>query len=396
MGKWASILSLLFVFSISSDYRLHLGGFLIHPYLVVLPFAFFFTGFSSFTIPRSVLIPLLLFFLIFSLGSLQNRSPLDEIIKVGASVMTFVFFASAVKSEKDLRIISLGFILCAVVIGYLGFGKSESGAEHRLSGINVLEGIGNKNAQSLFTLPGIFFIILLITLYFKRNKYGMLALLILCMFFIVVSIFLSANRSGWVGLIIIAFAYLAYLRFSVSTFVIIGILSVFSYFAINRYAKDIVEHKIDKTIDGYKSDDGRLILIKESLKVGLENPIIGVGMDELHRSMNKAVRSSSLESGLTDTHFLTGYLFGATGIFSVFFFYLFLFRLTRKNILSFNLKRMDLDARVLIISFVILFFVRSFFTREILYSPTFISGMGLVYSYYLFKSRQVYQLAQNG
>lgn len=391
-GKWAIAISLLFVFSINAEYRFHFGGFLIHPYLLLLPLAVFFTDFKILTVPKKVFVPLMLFLLIFSIGSLQNSNPLEEIIKVGASVLTFLFFASAVKNEKDFIAISFGFVLCAVVIGYLGFGKSEAGIDHRLSGINALEGIGNKNAQSLFTLPGIFLSVFLIIKYVRKRNYFMLVLLGASLFFVVIGVFLSANRSGWVGLLIIVFSYLIYLRFSVVTLIIFTVLSVFSYIGINKYARDIVEHKISKTVEGYTSDEGRVILIKESLKVGLENPLLGVGMDELHKRMNTAVRITPLSQGTTDTHFLVGYLFGATGMFSLFLFLLFLFRLTRIPRMKHGVFREARDVGILLSLFVLLFFIRSFFTREILYSPTFIAGLGLLYSYQQYKWRQAMNL----
>lgn len=397
-GKWGIAIALLFVFSIKAEYRFHFGGFLIHPYLLLLPLAVFFTNFKIFIVSKRVLTPLLLFLLIFSIGSLQNLDPLEEIVKVGASVLTFLFFATSVKSEKDFMMISLGFVLCAVVIGYLGFGKSEAGIDHRLSGINALEGIGNKNAQSLFTLPGIFLAVLLIIKYLKRRNYIMLFILGVSLFFVVIGVFLSANRSGWVGLLIIVFSYLIYLRFSIVTLIIFGVLSIFSYIGINRYARDIVEHKINKTVEGYRSDEGRMILINESLKVGLENPLLGVGMDELHKRMDIAVRKPSLRKGTTDTHFLVGYLFGATGIFSVFLFLLFLFRLTERTRVKHWVFKEAMGVGILLTLFVLLFFIRSFFTREILYSPTFIAGLGLLYSYHQHKWQhgiRLYKLVRN-
>lgn len=389
IGKWATLISALFVFSISSVFRLNFGGFLIHPYLLMLPIAILASGFRIFTISNRVLVPLMLFYLVFSIACLQNENPLEEIIKVGASLLTFLFFAVSVRTEKDFRMIVIGFVICAVVIGYLGFGKGEEGTEHRLSGINALEGIGNKNAQSLYTLPGIFFTILLVIQYLRAKRYLVVTLLVVFLFFMVIGVFLSANRSGWVGLLIIAFTYLVYLRFKSSTLIVFSLLAVFSYVAINKYASDIVEHKINKTVEGYQSDDGRIILMKESLRTGLENPVLGVGKDELHKRMSKAVRMPSVQAGVMDTHFLTGYLFGATGIFSVIMFYSFLYQLTRKQYTLKYRVSSEGSLRILVVSFVILFFIRSFFTREILYSPTFMGGLGLLYSYYQLKIRSV-------
>lgn len=389
-GKWAFLSSLMFVFSISIDYRLSVVGLLVHPFLLILPLAIFFTGFNIFKIPERVLIPLGVFLVIFSVASLQSSRAGQEILKVSASVLTFLFFATSVRTRKDFRTISLGFIICAVIIGYLAIGASnETKGGARLEGINVLEGIGNKNAQSLFTLPGLFFCILITISNFRSKRYIFSLLTLLSLFFIVVSIFLSANRSGWVGLGIIILVYLIYFRLSTNFLFIALVLISFSYLAVDRFASDIVEHKQKQTLEGYESDEGRLILMKESLRVGIENPFLGVGMDELHKRMNQVVHRSSVEGGLTDTHFLIGYIFGSTGLISLLFFFIFLFRLVKREkirILIENRRRID-DSWKLLVGFVILFIVRSFFTREILYSPTFIGGMGLIYGNYLMNLR---------
>lgn len=381
-GKWAFLVSLLFVFSISIDYRVSLGGLLVHPFLILMPVAIFFTGFHVFRVSARVLAPLLTFFIFFSVASLQNERPFPEIIKVGASVLTFLFFATSIKTEKDFRLISLGIVICGIVIGYLAYQIGpESSEGQRLEGVNALEGLGNKNAQSLFTLPALFLSGLLTVWSLRQRNMWLSAFLIAGLFFIVVSIFLSANRSGWLGMGVIVLIFFVYFRLSLNLLIIAGILFLFSYLGIDRYASDIVERKQEQTLQGYRSDEGRLILIKESLKVGFENPWLGVGMDNLHKRMNQAVHRSSVEGGSTDTHFLIGYLIGATGIFSLFFFFFFLKRVVERK--KHIVRKVVEDPWILLVGFVGLFVIRSFFTREILYSPTFVGTMGLLYGYYM-------------
>ena len=382
-GKWAFLVSLLFVFSISVDYRIAIAGLLVHPFLILMPLAIFFTGFHIFRISSRVLAPLLTFLIFFSVASLQNDRPLQEIIKVAASVLTFLFFATSVKTEKDFRLISLGIVICGIVIGYLAYQIGpEVSAGERLEGVNALEGLGNKNAQSLFTLPALFLSGLLTIWSLRQRNFWLSAFLITGLFFIVVSIFLSANRSGWVGMGIIVLIFFVYFRLSLNLLIIAGILFFFSFLGIDRYARDIVERKQQQTLQGYRSDEGRMILIKESLKVGLENPWLGVGMDRLHKQMNMAVHRSSVEGGYTDTHFLIGYLFGATGMFTLFFFFFFLKRVIERK-QRFAARSTIEDPWILLTGFVALFVIRSFFTREILYSPTFVGTMGLLYGYYM-------------
>lgn len=382
VGKWAFLVSLLFVFSISVDYRMNFAGLLVHPFLIMLPVAIFATGFRLFKISPRVLAPLIIFLVVFSVASIQNEKPSQEILKVSASVLTFLFFATALRTQRDFRMISLGIISVAIAIGYLAFTIGpEQQLGSRLEGINALEGLGNKNAQSLFTLPGLFLSILLLVWSLRKKNVILTAALLAGIFFIVISIFLSANRSGWVGLGIIVAIYFMYFRLSLNLMFVVTVLFFFSYLGIDKYASDIVERKRMQTVEGYESDEGRLILIKESLKVGYENPLLGIGMDQLHKRMNVVVHRSSLEFGETDTHFLFGYLFGATGIFSLFFFLFFLMRVAERK-KRLGLKKAEEDPWILLVGFVVLFIVRSFFTREILYSPTFVGTLGLLYGYY--------------
>lgn len=384
-GKWVFLITCLFVFSISASYRLPLFGLLVHPYLVVLPIAVLLSEVRLFNSPSKVLMPLLFFSIIFFVASLQNDNPFSEPFKVLASILTFLFFSASVKTQRDFYVISWGFIMCAAVLGFRGFLISDAAGVSRLSGINVLEGIGNKNAQSLFTLPGLFLGTVVFGNLVSRRKWFLIIILAGCIFLILMSIFLSANRSGLLGL---AFIFLSALFISgihgpslILSIIVLG----FSYVVIENYSKDIFEHKTEQTIEGYSSDRGRMILINESISAGLKNPILGMGMDRLHREMASKLKNSQFGRQEIDTHFLPGYIFGATGIFSLLLFFTFLARLTnRLHNPSFAVCN---HARRIVISFVVLFVVRSFFTREILYSPTFIGAMGLVYGYYLMTVR---------
>lgn len=393
-GKWGFFLTVLMTLSFRADYRLQVAGLLVHPFLVVLPFAYVFSGFDIRQIPRRVSTPLLLFFIVFSAASMQNAEPLSEIFKVGASVATFLFFAQSVKSRADFRLIGWGLLICAFAIGIQGFfaGEETESLGARLAGINVLKGIGNKNAQSLFTLPGVFLGCYFLISAISEKKILKAVVLTVSLFFIVVSMFLSANRSGWLGLFIIALSIFFVRGVSGRTVLIAIILGIISYFAIDKYAENIFERKRRQTIEGYKSDEGRKMLMVQSLAVGIENPLLGVGLDELHHQMAVRLGVIRFRIDQMDTHFLPGYLFGSSGIFAFTLFFAFLTALFTR----FDRKALSLpsvrQARMMVMFFVILFVVRSCFSRELLYSPTFISGLGIVFGNYLLHLRQGYIL----
>ncbi|MBX2894282.1 MAG: hypothetical protein KF763_02485 [Cyclobacteriaceae bacterium] len=388
-GKWAFAVALLFAFSISAEFRLSLFGLLVHPYLLLLPIAVFFGELRYYYLPNNVKVPLYFFVFFFSVGCLQNSNPFTEIFKVISALLTLVFFAISVRSEKDFHYLCWAFMICAFAIGIQGFllGEEIKGGG-RLEGINALEGLGNKNAQSLYTLPGIFFGMLLIQRSIKKRKFMVIGIVSIAIFFILVSVFLSANRSGWLGLFIILISFVFYIGVGVRSILLVCMFSMLSYFIIGRYASDIVEHKSEQTLEGYSSDVGRQRLATLAFKIGFENPIIGVGMDELHRQMAYQLGLNRLGVEKTDTHILWGYLFGATGIFSLLSFLFFLLSFTKQRFYHGLVETKPLHrTRILVIGFVILFVVRSLFSREILYSPTFMGGLGLIFGYYLFLIR---------
>lgn len=393
-GKWAFLIALLFVFSISIEYRLSVAGLLMHPYLLALPLALLISKSNMRQLPNPVVIPLIAFVLIFSIASLRNTAPFSEIFKVGAAVLTFAFFATAIKSETDFRSACWGFLLCGLAIGIRGFLKSEEQDISRLSGINALEGLGNKNAQSLFTLPAIFLGFILFLKYYAEKKVARMMALAIIMFFIFVSVFLSANRSGWLGLSVIAVVFILYAGISVRSIALALLVGSLVFVAIDRYAKDIVEHKRDQTLGGYASDRGRQQLAIQALLVGLENPVIGVGKDELHRQMATRLGLNKYGVEVTDSHNLWGYLFGATGILSMVAFLLFLWGLSRKYFSEpvAAVRPYVKKIRFLLIGFVVLYIIRALFTREILYSPTFMGGLGLMLGYYIYQIRYARQL----
>jgi hypothetical protein len=387
-GKWGLLLVLLMVFSFRAEYRINLGGLLVHPYLLALPLAYFFSNVRMNSFPNKVFVPMALFFFIFSIACLPNSNPLSEMIKVGASLATFLFFSLAVKSEKDFEWLSWGLMLIAATIGVLGYLVGEEVEGDRLSGINVLEGIGNKNAQSLFTLPGVFLGAYLLIKAVAQKRFVKVVTLLALLFFTVISIFLSGNRSGWLGLAIIAFSIFFVIGLKIRTVVVGVLLVLLSYLAVEYYASDIFERKRKQTTEGYSSDEGRQLLMVHSLQVGIEHPILGVGMDELHRQMAQRLKINRFGVKMMDTHFLPGYIIGSSGIIALILFLLFLYRLTNRYgdqpIKDDSLRQ----ARYMIIFFVLLFFTRSLFSREILYSPTFISGLGIVFGHYLFQTRK--------
>jgi hypothetical protein len=384
---WAGLISLFLIASTSSEYRLRLAGLLVHPYLIAIPVAIIVAKIKVFDIPSSSLRWLLAFYVFFSVANLPNDNPLSEAFKLGGTVATFLFFAQAIKTEKDFEIVSYGFIICAIYVAYKAVMMSGSGS--RLAGINALEGLGNKNAQSLYTLPGLFLASIALLRNYERRNILQMTILGGGIFILMIGLVLSANRSGWVGALVVFGFMVIRMGVSFRTILIGGVFVVMGYFAVMNFAADIVEHKMNKTTEGYGSDNKRVDLIVESLRIGIEHPFFGVGLDKLRIQLAERLETGE---GHVDPHNVYGFLLGAGGIFTFSLFFLFLLSLMFPVKLTSYTKYFAGDykkARVLMVGIIVLFLIRAVFTREILYNPNFIGSIGLLYSYLLFYSKKM-------
>ena len=108
-GILASLVSLLFLLSLSETTRISFAGLLIHPYLALIPVALIITRFSIFSLSKKILIPLFLYGILLSASVLRELN-FGEIVKIFSGILTFLFFAQSVKNEKDFTFISIGFI----------------------------------------------------------------------------------------------------------------------------------------------------------------------------------------------------------------------------------------------------------------------------------------------
>jgi hypothetical protein len=379
-GILAVIIALLFIFSLEAESRLMLGGLLVHPYLLAMIVFIPILRTNLFKIPFKGKVEGLLFILIFILAMLRNTTDMKEVFKILSTLATFLFFVNAVKSEKDFTAIAWALLITAGYIGYKTFGSVESN-ESYLEGFNALAGIGNKNAQSLYTLPGFFFGVYLMLKYIKEKKTFPLVLCAIMLLAIIGNIIISANRSGWVSAIavILYFLYRAGLKFT--TIINALLISVFIFYFVNYFAKDSVSRKLTQTESGYSSDYIRGNLFLNGVIAGIENPVLGLGQTGIFKSNGDSVGSIDP----TDSHNLVAYLLGGTGLFCFYYFFLFLFKLQTVNLKTYYSK----DARNLLRFFLFLFVFRSLFSREILYSPTFVAGLGVMVSYFQYKNKMV-------
>ena len=387
-GRGALLICLVFVLSTDVAYRISLGGLLVHPYLLLAPLVVILGNYRLFSFANKITQPLFLFLGFFTIAQVINGSP-TEPVKVASSVFTLLFFYQAVRTRNDLEWISVGLILVAIYVAFVAVQLSQSENLNRLDGANALEGLGNKNAQSLFTLPGFFFCVFFIEQALTKRRRILILLYGAALGLISLGILYSANRSGYIGAILIVLSLVVRGGFSVRNLILSGLILVVGGYLALTYTEDIIEHKLEQTTEGYSSDQKRQDLIVQGLLLGLENPVFGLGHDGLHEALPDRIEKSYRAKQL-DTHNTFAYILGSSGLLTFMFFVAYLYR-------SFYLPRLSKKyngpyakeyrsavymARV----YLVLFLVRCQFTREILYSPTFLAGMGLVLSqwYYYF------------
>jgi len=252
----------LITFSISEYYRIQFAGLYVHPYLLAIPVFGLIFSLQLHKIDFKLLLIIIIFTFIFFLVNLSDANPFIELLKIAATFLTFIFFSKTVKDRKDLELVGLGLLVCALVISVKSIVESFETDTSRLSGIYVFEGIGNKNSQSLYTLPGLFFAMYFLGGSFIKRRKLRLLFYASSILTIVLSLALSANRSGWISAILIIIFGLLWNKFSIKFVIMFVVLSSFGYYLIDAYAHDIVAHKIEVTEKGYASDEGRIELIK--------------------------------------------------------------------------------------------------------------------------------------
>lgn len=356
------------------DLRIQLFGLFIHPYLVATVLLFGLVGIRRLKrFPAKAMTALQFFVCFYSLSTIPGGGAFSEMLKVLAAVITVVAVAVCVETVEDFSAGALGLALAALVMSLKGL----AGEREYLVGYNPLDEIANKNAFSLYALPAVLIAgFVLLDRTSSRRLRVMLGLTLLPTVFTVVS---SANRSGWLGLVVISAMLLGGrgLGRKLQAALLLATIGITTYALMTEYgAMDVVEYRVEQTLEGYQSDEVRRDLLVTAFKVGLEHPLLGASPQGLYRELAKRLHS---DMGDVDSHNIFGHLFGAGGILSLGTFLLLGYRLWQRPSAS---RRKDASslarsAHNLIRMVILLFAVRGMFTREVLYSPGFAAALGL-------------------
>ena len=191
----------------------------------------------------------------------------------------------------------------------------------------------------------------------------------------VFAVFSTRNRSGWLGVLVIA-AMLGFsaLRRARNVVLLSGLIAAGVLLVDHFGNTPLIEERIEVTQDGYTSDAYRIWIIQSSIKIGLENPLIGVSPQQLPREIAMLGASAFSPS----THNVFALMFGGGGFVLIGVALLFGLGLWYRP--AWGAAPYEKEARVyhnLLRATVFLWCLRGMFTDEILYSPSFSLALGL-------------------
>lgn len=351
--------------------RVDAGGFSFHPFLLPLVALAVVCGAERFAgIPSRIRAPVLVFGGVFLAVCLLGGGNLPDAVKVVIALAQILVLAAAVDDERDLLAGTLGL---AIAVGLLSL-NALAGATITQAGVNPLAGVGNKNAFSIYALPSL----LLSGWTVLRAGTSLRIRLVLGASIVasVVAIGASGNRSGLVGVAVIGFMLALQGRRLVNLLVVVVMGGVATYLMVTTGATEVVETRLDRSSTIEQSDDNRLQLFDDSLAIFVENPVLGVGPEQLRIELGERLE----REGPTDPHNVVAYVMGSGGAVLTITFAAFLWGLVRTPH-EWHRKAVDrADRSVLTLArmMVVLFLVRGLFSAEVLFLPGFMMAFGLI------------------
>jgi hypothetical protein len=361
--------TLLIAGSAFPSLRIEIGSLQVHPNLVPLGVAFALSLARISRIPGRLLGALAIFCAIYAVSTLAEGFEVGEVAKLSAACVMIVAAAVIPRQPADVTAGVVGMVLAVAIISIRGL----AGMEEEIIGANPLEDIANKNAFSVYALPAL----LLGGFYFLEGGASKFTKFVIAVAstVTVVTVFSTGNRSGWAGVFLIALmlamggsARLGNFRGAIA----ILLIAAMSYTAFREWGSpQVVEHRMEQTMSGYKSDNYRWEIFAHCIEIGLENPILGISPRGLGWELARRTMS---DLGAVDAHNVIGHIFAASGLLTLFA----MLWAGRCLWTPFpGTSHVPTRAGALLRMFIVLWLVRGMFTREVLYSPTFCIGMGL-------------------
>jgi hypothetical protein len=361
---------LLMAGSAYKQLRFSIGGMSFHPYMFALGLLIFRAIPRLHRFPGRIGRPASLFLFLYVLSLIQGTSFIVQLVKIGVMAVTLILFAASVRSKEDFIAGAYGLGACAAILCVKGFirGVGEFGS------INPIEG-AQKNAFSLFYLPALTICLHLLTTQMVRlNRKTVLACIVTLIFG---GIALSKNRSGWLasGALLLLVFGTNRARFKMLFFIGIGFaLALIIAKVVLSEAEYVYERD---AANEERSDMVRFHLFERAVMIGLQHPMLGVSPTRLTRMLGTTVLQVE-EDGI-DCHNLTGYLLGGCGVFTFAAFCLFAFSMGKppKRVRAPDATPMMRSSSRVLTLLTCVWILRAQFQEDVIFSPTFTSGLGL-------------------
>lgn len=376
-GVMLAVAALLIAGSVFPQLRISVGGLSIHPYLLPLGVFFVFGLMAGHlaSVPRSLLVWLLAFSVLYVAATLVGpglfNDGLNEIIKFATAVVTILTGAMLVRSRVDALWATVALAIAGAVIALRGLLNIGLGG-----GANALAGLANENATSLYTLPAL----LLAGLAVRDLRPGRLVGLLMLGAIVLICLmtFLSANRSGWLGVLIVGALLALTGKHRARAMLLIPlagvvVVALFAQFDTRAFSDSIAYSTSER---GVRGNDIRFELISSSLEIGVSSPLLGVSPQGLPYELGERLQLG----GGVYSHNVFAHIVGGTGLLST----LALIGLTAWLWVRPQSCRVGPGAawrrniHTVLRIMLVLWFIRGFFTHEILYSPAFSLGLGVI------------------
>lgn len=379
-------LNILIAASAFTQFRIPVGGFLMHLYIIpLIPLLILYAVNRVTLFPQKILIGIVAFILLFFLSivvsdSFDSKFVLSEIFKIGVSFLTLFTCALMIRNKLDFRAAVIGACVAAATLSFRNV--LFSGSIFSLGSLSELENAGNKNAFSMYVLPALLlgsFVVL-----DKTAPKILRIFLFICLMITTVAIFAGGNRSGWLCALIIGVVIFGRGR-SIKAMVLIIILAAGTYYTLTKYiGTETFERRLDQTTTENSSDTNRFDLIYTSFEVATEYPLFGVSPQELPYELGRRLPDEAVldeQFGIVlDPHNVIAFIMAGSGFTTLFALIFVGWAIWErpakwKDVLS-HVPDVR-ESHIILRTMLILWIARGMFTREILYSPSFCAGLGL-------------------
>lgn len=350
----------------------------IHLYLIVaMPVMLSQMAGNLWTLPRHYFDRLLLILcgLLVSILIGPGGGMLGLVIKYSASFLTIIVAANLIQSRRAFVAASLAMVgavtvLCVYAIGFfLTTGKHVT---------DIIE-TGNKNALSMYILPGFLLGMILLRSNLISRTTKILVLIGATM--MMATMLSSWNRSGWVGAAVVVILVVSInvqsRNASRVTIAVVVALCMFVMTQINTVS--LMQQRYENAQAKTGSDEIRVAIVEKGIEIFFNNPLFGVSPQRLPRELGEIretranVHDPSLSSHNLPVTILAGH--GALGVLCILAFVYLLWRAGFPHIR----RARDADDQLMIATMgvlLILWAFRGLFTDEILFSPTFNLAIG--------------------